>query len=105
MNGRNSTPVTIRIDDSDYERLRELAGDKTVNAFIKGKVMGYLEKINSTGSVHQKEESGTHAVHTIPLYNPATHKAGDKVMMKQGKRLIESIVPDMDADGYLMYED
>ncbi len=35
----------------------------------------------------------------IPLYNPAIHKVGDTVLMRQGKRLLPCIVPDLDAGG------
>ena len=35
----------------------------------------------------------------LQLYNPAIHKAGDRVLMQKGKRLVEAIVPELDADG------
>lgn len=38
----------------------------------------------------------------LPFYNPAIHKAGDKVLVKKGKRLVETIVPELDAGGNLM---
>ena len=35
-----------------------------------------------------------------PLYNPyKKYKAGDRVMVKWGKRLVETIIPEVDADG------
>jgi len=36
----------------------------------------------------------------LPIYNPAIHRAGDKVLIQQGKRLIPTIVPSIDADGH-----
>ena len=94
MKGRNSTTVTIRLDDLAYKELQGLAGKKSVNAFIKDKVVGYLEKVRS---VHQ-------GVHTIPIYNPKVHKAGDRVLVRKGKSLIEMTVPILDADGNKIYE-
>jgi len=42
---------------------------------------------------------------TVPLYNSSIHHAGDRVLVRQGKRLVETVIPQYDADGYLMYED
>ncbi len=44
-------------------------------------------------------------VKPIPLYNPQIHRAGDRVMVQKGKRLIETVIPELDADGYAVYED
>ena len=40
----------------------------------------------------------------IPLYNPAVHRAGDRVLVKPpySKRLIEMVIPELDADGNAM---
>ena len=35
----------------------------------------------------------------LSLYNPPTNKAGDRVLVRQGKRLVEAIVPELDGDG------
>lgn len=37
----------------------------------------------------------------IPLYNPAIHRAGDRVLVKPGKskKLVEVVIPEVDADG------
>lgn len=35
----------------------------------------------------------------IPLYDRAIHKTGDKVLMRHGRRLIETVVPELDLDG------
>ena len=37
-----------------------------------------------------------------PLYNPAVHKAGEKVLMRQGKRLVLAVVPELDGAGEIM---
>ena len=41
---------------------------------------------------------------TVPMFNPSIHKAGDKVMVYQGKKLIETVIPELDADGQPVYE-
>ena len=37
----------------------------------------------------------------VPLYNPAIHRPGDRVLIKPtyGKRLVETVIPILDADG------
>ena len=39
---------------------------------------------------------------TVPIYNPAIHKAGDRVMVRRGGRLIETVIPELDAEGNAM---
>ena len=36
-----------------------------------------------------------------PIYNPAIHRPGDKVMMRSpyNRKLIETVIPELDADG------
>jgi hypothetical protein len=34
-----------------------------------------------------------------PLYNPACHRPGDRVLVRQGKGLVEMVVPALDAEG------
>lgn len=36
---------------------------------------------------------------TPKLYNPIEHRPGDRVLVKRGKRLIETVIPELDADG------
>jgi len=36
---------------------------------------------------------------TLPLYNPAIHKVGEVVLVQRGKRLIQTTIPLLDADG------
>ena len=40
---------------------------------------------------------------SIPLYNPAIHKPGDSVLVQQGKRLVETVIPELDGDGNPIY--
>ncbi len=39
---------------------------------------------------------------TIPVYNPSIHRPGDRVLVKQYGKWIETIVPELDADGHQM---
>ena len=41
---------------------------------------------------------------TVPLYNPILHRAGDRVLVQQGKRLVETVIPELDAGGSPMPE-
>ena len=41
---------------------------------------------------------------TVPMFNPSIHKAGDKVLVYQGKKLIETVIPELDADGHPVYD-
>lgn len=46
--------------------------------------------------LHAKKQDG---VVQPELYNPLNHRPGDKVLVKRGKRLIETVIPELDADG------
>ena len=35
----------------------------------------------------------------IPLYNPAVHRAGDRVLVVRGSRKVEVVIPKLDAEG------
>lgn len=80
------------------ERMRQIRLHKDpVQPTIAGlKIEGNRILGCTTLSVQPKE--------TIPIYNPTTHKAGDRVLVKPlyGKRLIEVTIPERDADGYLI---
>ena len=34
-----------------------------------------------------------------PVYNPAIHRPGDRVLVQRGKRWIEAVIPELDMDG------
>jgi len=38
------------------------------------------------------------------LYNPMSHKIGDRVLVQRGKRFIETVIPEIDADGNIIPE-
>ena len=35
----------------------------------------------------------------IPLYNPMTHRPGDRVMVWKGRKLVEVVIPELDSEG------
>ena len=88
MKGRGTTTVGIRLEDSIVIALRKRAKPMglTVGQYIKGQIM----KSVSANTIRPQ------------LYNPLIHKAGDKVLIRQGKRFIEQIVPNLDGDGELI---
>ena len=53
-------------------------------------------------SIQSKESQ----VSTVPLYNPSVHKAGDRVLVSSpyNRKLIETVIPELDAGGQPMPE-
>ena len=85
----------------DYQRdyMRKRRG-------LTGSNKGLTDKLKAVGLALDgnkiSRENKPLAPATISLYNPAIHKVGDKVLVQQGNRFIETIVPDLDADGHLV---
>jgi len=48
-----------------------------------------------TDATHESQDAKTVI---LPMYNPAIHQPGDHVLMRQGNRLVISIVPELDVD-------
>ena len=75
------------------------------NADVRPTIPGLIMKGNQIIGVAE-EVKGNKPIFPepviLPLYNPAVHKAGDKVLIRQGKRLVEMVVPEMDVDGNLI---
>ena len=112
LRGRNSVMVGMMLSIEDYSIILEQAEKKgmSIGLFLKAKVHAYAHSINTTqgkaeetGSINterQVEERLSPGVY--PLYNPAVHKAGEKVLMRQGKRLVLAVVPELDGAGEIM---
>ena len=106
MKGRNSVMVGIRLGDDVHAIIKERADKKglTVAAYITEQIMRSANGINhSVNNVVNTIQPDSQA--TPPLYNPSIHKVGDRVLMPKGKRVVEATVPDVDADGAVIYED
>ena len=84
MKGRSTTPYMVRLPDEVAEWLKLRANGESVGVYIKEMILKAYKKRGD---------------YTIPLYNPADHKAGDRVLVRQGKRLVETIIPELDAEG------
>lgn len=97
MKGRNSVVVSIRLPDSVYAILKERAKDLSVSEHIKRQILRSVNK-----PVNTIDARATHQANGLPLYNPQLHKAGERVLVKKGGRLIEAIVPEIDADEQVM---
>ena len=104
MKGRNSVMIGIRIAEDVYLIIQKLAESKemTVSQFIKWKVEELSGKAGSVNHLVNQSVNTMGSVNTIPIYNPSIHQTGDRVLLKQGKRFIESVVPELDADGQAM---
>lgn len=61
----------------------------------KQETLSNLRKL--IGSVETKQDVKP----SIPLYNSAIHKPGDRVLMKQpySKKLVEVVIPELDSGG------
>lgn len=97
MKGKNSTTITIRISDSVYKVLEEVARKKeqSVHKFIKEKVEEYASKVctNTSDSVHKVPEP------SIPKVEPRIINHYMKI--KQGGQVITI---EKDAEGNPIYE-
>ena len=82
--------VSARVSENVYTLLQD-------RARAKGLSLGaYVSQVLSNGM------NAKVSTPTIPLYNQAIHKAGDSVMVRRGKTLIETIVPELDGDGHIV---
>lgn len=104
MKGRNSSCINIRLGMDDIKLLTDKAlskGYETPGTYVKSMILKSLHSDSTlNGYSGSTTDTVNHSGSTIPIYNPAVHKAGDRVLVRQGKRLIESIVPEIDADGH-----
>ena len=105
MKGRNSMVISIRVTDEIYGLILEQAEKRgvSVGEFVRGKVEAYAHSVNTIKaevSVNTIKRGENVPSGVYPLYNPAVHKVGDKVLMRQGKRLVLAVVPELDGDGH-----
>ena len=90
MRGRNTTVVRVRVPDSVHAMLVEQANSKEMElgTYLRKLLTNFTGRLNSVDTTKKLE-----------LYNPAVNKAGDRVLVCRGKKLIETVVPELDADG------
>ena len=99
--GRTTKGVFIRLSVQEYEWLLERAKGRNVVEYIREMINRSFEK-SQTDILSQSDILSQTDIRSerIPLYNPAIHKAGDHVLVRRGKQLVETIVPELDADGH-----
>ena len=99
MKGRNTTVISVRLPDKVVAMLAERANrqDLSIGEYIKAQILKSLNGANPPLNDSYGRDS-----QAIPLYNPSIHKPGDRVLVKQGKRLIAAVVPELDVDGNAM---
>ncbi len=118
--GRNSATITVRLSLPDYGVLKEGAARERLglSEYAKKVLLSGIQRVhamNSPETTHEKANSelikpeihSVHAIHVLgsnilQIYNPLVHKVGDRVLMRQGKKLVQAIVPTLDADGRVM---
>jgi len=89
----------------DRERKRQ---SRLESKDVQPKVIlpGLVIEGNKIIGVQPKSNLNTEERVNIPIYNPAIHRPGDRVRIKSqySKRLIEIVIPEMDAGGCPMPE-
>jgi hypothetical protein len=105
VKGNSTFVLSIRLPDDVLPILKERAKDKTVSAYVKQKILDSCYVNKSVNIVKPSEEPSQYVNTIIPKYDKRIHKAGDKVLMWDGKKWVEAIVPEMDADGYIVNKD
>ena len=87
MNKHDSQIISIRLLNSEIEVLKAKAGDQSVGVYIVSQIRKALHH-------------DVNIVKKLELYNKAIHKAGDRVLVRSGRSLIEAVVPELDGDGH-----
>jgi predicted DNA-binding protein len=111
MKGRSSVMVGIRIPDEVHGKLKIKADilGLTVSAYITKRIVDSVNQSpsHSVNSI-ELEKPDNHSVNqidnqiNIPTFNPKIHKAGDKVKKWDGSKWVVCIVPEVDAEGYVI---
>ena len=105
MKGRNTTPYMVRLPDEVAEWLKSRANGKSVGVYIKDMITRAYEKRSKPSDYTTNPVSASDYTTPAPtVYNPSIHKAGDRVMVWKGKRLVETVVPRVDAGGSVIPE-
>jgi len=63
-----------------------------------------IEDYNRLVSGYEKGWVTRHDSQSLPIYDKEIHKAGDRVLVRMGKRLVPQTVPPIDSDGNLLWE-
>lgn len=115
MTTKNTKVISCRVSTEDYNSFAQLAkaegytlGEYLKNAIIKRLKRGVypmktipglkIEGNRIVGVVKPDEQASSLA--TLPLYNPAIHKPGDRVRIQKFGRWQTVTIPELDGDGH-----
>ena len=90
---------------AEYQKERRRRLGMTKDSVIPNKATSYLIQPNKAKQVelqkliHSIEDRPKNVAPRPLLFNPAIHKPGDRVLVRQGRSLIETTVQEIDADG------
>jgi len=65
----------------------------------KGKFVGCIDEPDVRPDTLAMLDKAMKQKGTVRLYNPQVHRAGDRVLIQRGKRLVEVTIPLIDGDG------
>jgi len=92
--------ISCRVSEGVYTLLKGTAESKglSLGVYISQVLTLGANKINGS-----KQDNPQVYTPTIPVYNSGIHKSGDRVMIRQGRKMVESVVPEIDVDGNVIY--
>jgi len=90
--------ISVRVKTELYTILKARASVKgqSLSEYLTSCLV-YISKQN--GTTPAMTSTTMTATPSLILYDSKTHKAGDRVLVRQGRQIIEAVVPDMDLDG------
>lgn len=104
VKGNSTFIVSERFPDEIYPVLKGMASSRglTISEYIKQGVMKSCKSVNIVKPV----EELIHDVNiVIPKYDRTKHKEGDVVLIQRNGKWVKVVVPQVDADGYVEWED
>jgi hypothetical protein len=102
--------ISMRLPDSIIPELKQRAGNLTVGQYVKKFIENLAReddtRPNAVNQVTQIDSQTAKSHNTIlPIYDRLRHKAGDMVRIWKNGQLIEMVIPETDADGYVVNEE
>ena len=91
---------------AEYDRLRRLSSlpnslPSTPSSLPR--LQNSLPKLDEIqgliNSIHQKHKQTEAPLDLPPFYDPNFHRPGDTVRVRRGKRVLTTVIPELDAEG------
>ena len=92
----------IGVDKISYRELQRMPAEQLLSILPCGVTVdsqGAIILLSVEGYRRLVERYKHDDSQATPPYNPVLHPPGTHVLIKQGKRLVEAVVPELDADG------